>query len=543
MKLHQAVAEALKIQGTTVVFGLIGDGNLFSMHSFAGGSGARFIGTAHESGAVLAANGYAQSLRCVGVASVTQGPGLTNTVTALVESVRDRTPLVLITADTPASLPQASQRLSQRELVESTGSAYIRLEDPNQVWDLMSHAFCKALEESRPVVLSIVADLQWSEVETEPTSTHQSAPPVAHTPTSDEMDAALGVIASSRRPVVLAGRGVASEAAKDAVVSFAEQIGAPLATTLRARELFRGLPFDVGIFGTLTTEIGLDVIEASDCIIAFGAGLNRLTTGDGALVKDKAVIQVDTSDASINRWVATTAHVQGDAATVAGLFSALLSEGDVQSTGFAEERLAQLTRDAALPTRAATSPENDVDVRTAFELVEANFPSDRVVVMDVGRFVFSALPVITVPDPARYLHAMNFGSIGLGMGNAIGASVAFPDSAVLLGVGDGGFMLGGLGEFNTAVRYGLNIVVVLINDSSYGAEYVQLLDRGLDASISSFDWPNFAEVARSLGGQGITVTNYGEMEKVALELESLSRRGPVLIDVRVDPAQVASGTR
>ena len=135
------------------------------------------------------------------------------------------------------------------------------------------------------------------------------------------------------------------------------------------------------------------------------------------------------------------------------------------------------------------------------------------------------------------MHTVNYGSIGLGMGNAIGASFGAPKRPVLLVCGDGGFMLGGLAEFNTAVRHGVDLVVIVFNDGAYGAEYIQFRQKDMDPTISTFDWPEFGPVATALGGQGYTARNVDELDHALAAIESRDR--PILIDVKLNPDDVA----
>src|SRR5262249_34911177 len=141
-----------------------------------------------------------------------------------------------------------------------------------------------------------------------------------------------------------------------------------------------------------------------------------------------------------------------------------------------------------------------------------------------------------VPEPRAYVHTVNFGSIGLGMGNAVGAALGVPGRPVLLVTGDGGFMLGGLAEFNSAVRHGLDLVVVVLNDNAYGAEHIQLRDKNMDPAIATMAWPELAPVATALGGQGYTARNLAELDTALDALKSRDR--PVLIDVKLDPDAV-----
>ena len=168
--------------------------------------------------------------------------------------------------------------------------------------------------------------------------------------------------------------------------------------------------------------------------------------------------------------------------------------------------------------------------------VEAALAADRVFVTDGGRFMGAAWKRLSVSHPENFLLSVNTGAIGLGMGYAIGAAHARPDQTVLFVTGDGGFMLGGLSEFSTAVRDNLDMVVVICNDQAYGAEYVQFEDRQMDPSMSLFQWPSFAAMAGAMGATGIKVTSEDTLAAALAELEG--RNGPVLIELMLDPAQV-----
>jgi thiamine pyrophosphate-dependent acetolactate synthase large subunit-like protein len=186
------------------------------------------------------------------------------------------------------------------------------------------------------------------------------------------------------------------------------------------------------------------------------------------------------------------------------------------------------------------STDTSVDLRTAMLRLDAAFPRDRTVVVDGGRFAHAAMGMLGVPDPSAYLHTLHFGSIGLGLAEAVGAHTAAPDRPVLLVAGDGGFMLGGLHEFSSAVRHRVDLVVVVLNDSAYGAEYVQLADRGMDPEICTFAWASFAGMAEALGGVGVTANNLAELDVALGLVEHRDRTRPLLIEVTLDPATVPS---
>ena len=172
----------------------------------------------------------------------------------------------------------------------------------------------------------------------------------------------------------------------------------------------------------------------------------------------------------------------------------------------------------------------------ALERLEEALPNDRVIVTDGGRFMTEVWCRISVPNPNSFVVTVNFGAIGLGLQEAIGAGVAAPNRPIILFSGDGGFMMGGINEFNTAVRLGLDLIVIIANDSAYGAEHIQFIDRDMDPGLTEFHWPSFVDVAKSLGGDGFEVTSKEQLEEALVALEN--RKGPFLIDLRLDPLDV-----
>jgi len=142
----------------------------------------------------------------------------------------------------------------------------------------------------------------------------------------------------------------------------------------------------------------------------------------------------------------------------------------------------------------------------------------------------------SIHGPKSFLATVNFGSIGLGLQEAIGAALAAPDRPVVFFTGDGGFMMGGVNEFNTAVRLKQDLIVILCNDSAYGAEHIQFLDRKMDPGLSMFDWPSFAEVATALGGKGLVVASAEDLDAALLAIETRDR--PLLIELKLDPDDV-----
>jgi acetolactate synthase-1/2/3 large subunit len=533
MYVYEALAQALSDNGIQVMFGVVGDANLFVIDSFRTAAGGQYVPTSTESNAVMAAFGYAHVSGRLGAATVTHGPGLTNTVTALIEAQRGRVPLLIIAGDTPMSKHDHIQDVDQRAIVAAAGVHFHQVRSAASAVADIAEAVRLAWSESAPVVVNIPIEIEWDSVDYQRTV---GTPTVVSTVLADQdaIEEAIGVIASADRPLVLAGRGARDADARMAVVRFAERIGAPLATTLRGKDLFTGVPGNIGIFGTLSDEVALDIIGQADCVIAFGAGLNEWTTADGALLDDKRVVHVDVDRARLNRFSRVTVAVAADAASAAQDLVKLLDEAEIGTSTFIDRATEKIASRSADITDRGT--DDTVDINTALNLVDRIVPADRVVVTDNGRFIKHAFVALHVEHPSRYAHAVNFGSIGLGIGTALGASYAAPDSPVLLACGDGGFAEGGLSELVTAVVQRRNIIVLLLNDSAYGAEYVHLANRGMDPACTTFDWPDFGPIASAIGAQGTTVRNKKELED-ALENVDFAA-GPILLDVRIDPQRV-----
>lgn len=528
---YQSLARAIHDHGIDTVFGLMGDANLFMADSFVREFGGRFIPATHEASSVLMACAYAKVSGEVGVATVTHGPALTNSMTALTEAVRARIPLVVFAGDTPADNPRHLQSIDQRELVNVTGAGFEQLRAPETVGQDVARAFHRAQVERTPIVLNMPADFMWQEASYDLQVLEVFNEP-GNVAQGDTLDNAIGMIASARRPLILAGGGAV--AARDQLIQLADRLEAPLATTLNAKGLFEAHPYNVGIFGTLSTPAAYDVMAQSDCIVCFGTALSDFTTDRGKLMKDKRIVQIDADPKAIGGFVHPDAALVADAGLTAETILYWLNEAEIPSSGFTSEL--DKTILATHPLGAEKTSNGCVSYLHTLDRLNTALPKDRVLVTDGGRFMTEVWCRLSVPDPQSFVSTVHFGAIGLGLQEAIGAGLAAPDRPVVLFTGDGGFMMGGLNEFSTAVRLGLDLIVIVANDSAYGAEHIQFIDKKMDPSLVEFQWPSFVEIAKSMGGDGIEVRSKKDLETALEALET--RRGPFLIDLRLDPYDV-----
>ena len=529
---YQSIAKSVQDHEIDTMFGLMGDANLFMVDHYVRTCGGTFVPVAYEGSSVLMALSWSHVTGQVGVATVTHGPALTNCVTARAEGARGNIPMVLLAGDTPVMIPQHLQSIDQRETVKAAGAGFEQMRAPETASYDFANAYYRARVERRPIVLNMPADFMWQEVVHEKKIFPVFSTP-SYVPEGDGLDQAVGMIASARRPVILAGAGAAG--ARDQIKRLADRLEAPLATTLKAKGLFNDHPYNMDIFGTLSTEAAYDVIAKADCVVAFGASLHSFTTDQGKLMKGKRVVQVNDDPRAIGRNFHPDAALVADAGLTADNIVYWLDEAEIPASGFtAELDMAKLTwhppgqRDKAAP--------GTVNYVWALDRLEEALPKNRLLTTDGGRFMTEVWCRVSAPDPRSFMATTNFGSIGLGLQAAVGMSLADPDRPAVLFTGDGGFMMGGVNEFNTAVRLKQDLIVIVCNDSAYGAEHIQFLDRSMDPGLSQFDWPSFADVATALGGHGILVQSAEDLEGALEKIENRDR--PILLELRLDPHDV-----
>ncbi len=530
MKVYEAFAGALLEHGIDTLFGLMGDANLAYLAEYQD-RGGRFVAAVHEGNAVGMADAWHRRTGRVGIASITHGPALTNTMTHLVEAVRAGSPLVVVTGATPLE-PTHFQRLDLSATALAAGAGFEPVSRPTNLVRHLNRALQRAVSERRPIVL----DLPIWMLDEDAGPQRAIAPPLPpgrQASDIDSLDGALGLISTTPRPIILAGRGAYESGAREALIELAERVGGALATTLWARDMFDGHPSNIGIYGNLAHPVASAAIGDATGVIAFGASLNPLTTYRGELTRGKKIVQIDTDPGRFGWFVGVDQAISGDARLVAEAINEVLAEIEHEpvSGWIAGVQNALATRDPRedFQDRSGT---DTLDVRTAAIAVNALLPAQRTVVADVGRYIRGSLTYLPVPGPRNFVGMGAFGSIGLGLAGAIGASVGAPDELTVLVVGDGGLMMH-LAEFTTAVREKLPLLMLVFNDGAYGAEYDKLLAGGADPRYSLVEWPDFVDVARAFGGQGLTVRTLSDLEALPGLLTAMN--GPILVDIRLDP--------
>ncbi len=315
-----------------------------------------------------------------------------------------------------------------------------------------------------------------------------------------------------------------------AIVAIGERIGALLATSLKGRGLFAQSPYLVGIAGGLGTNLAAKLIGEADAAIVVGAGMNDFTTMRQTLLRPSAdVIYCDLVPGDNVPTEGETCLLSGDAATVIPDLLAVLEKRGIASEGY---RTRELTDElsAFRPQSELVISEDSayMDPRALTVRLDSLLPRERVVVTDAGHFFGNPCTYMSISDARSFVCGIDFGSIGLGMGHAMGTSVAHPGRPVVLFVGDGGLQMS-LGDLETAVRYQFPLLVVVMNDAAYGSELQIMRLWNLPEDLAVFPSTNFAEVARALGARGVRIESLSDLDAADLSLES----GPVVLDCAI----------
>ena len=524
MKAYEALAAQLARLGVRDVFGLMGDGNLKLIPTLVHEHGVTVHSARHETAAVAMADGYARSSGRVGVCTVTQGPGLTNALTALITAHRGRTPMVALVGDTPVGVHGLPQDIDEQPLIEAAGLTSAPF-DPATAHADLARAWRTALDARRPVVLVLPTDVQELPAGDE---VCELPPPAYEQVTPGDLTAAAAALESATRPVIVAGRGALEGGCRDDVVALADHVGALLATSLPVNGWFAGHPFAVGIAGGFAPTEMRELLGEADCVLALGASLNHFTTrGGGLFSSDATIVQVDEDPEAHGRYTRYDIAVVGDAGTVARDLLGLVGTGERFRTADVKDRIAR----GAQPEPDA-SDERGLDPRLVARTLASALPAGTVLAVDGGHFMGFPSMDISVRGPADYVFSLDFGSIGLGLAAAVGAAVADPSRTVLAAVGDGGLLMS-LGELDTVARSGLPIVVAVFNDAAYGAELHFLRMSGIRAETSQFPTTApLAPVAEALGLSAMTVDDQASLD-ACRDMLAAGVSGPTFVDFRI----------
>lgn len=528
------LVETLIEQGVTDVFGYPG-GKVLNIYDelYKAGDRIRHVLAAHEQGAAHAADGYARVTGRVGVVLATSGPGATNLVTGIATAMLDSIPMVAITGN--VSIAQIGRDSFQEINITGVTMPITKhnyfVTDVRDLADTIREAF-RIAKSGRPgpVLIDVPEDVQVAEGEYAPTAEVEPYPQeIAET---DALSRAAELIRKAKRPYIYIGGGASGTDAAKEIAALAEQTDACVGATLMGLSV---LPTDhprflgmQGMHGHYASSIAN---SEADLVIAVGVRFSDRATGNVAKYsRNASIIHLDTDFAEINKNVRIDVGLVGNIPANLALLRAVCGE---QKHPDWQKRIAFLrAEERSIDAAAENASKTGMTPKRIFDVINALKPDDAVVATDVGQHQMWAAQYASFAQPRRFVTSGGLGTMGYGLGAAIGAQIGSGDRAVLI-TGDGSFGMN-LNEMATAVTYNTPIVIVLMNNGVLGmVRQWQTLFYGKRYSNTVLDRKtDFVKLAEAFGARAARATTLAEF-KAAFET-AIQADGPFLIDTMID---------
>lgn len=532
MKLNgsEIVIECLKEQGVDTVFGYPG-GTILNIYDelYKHSSEINHILTSHEQGAAHAADGYARSTGKVGVCMATSGPGATNLVTGIATAYMDSVPVVAITAN--VSVPMLGRDSFQE--IDITGVTMpitkhnFIVKDITKLADTIRWAF-RIAQEGRPgpVLVDITKDVTAAETDYEPVVPEPIERSTEYIKEED-LQKAIKLINECKKPFIFVGGGAVISEASEELNEFVEKVHAPVADSLMGKgayngenELYCGM---LGMHGTKAANLG---VTQCDLLITIGARFSDRVVGNAkTFARHAKIIQIDVDPAEINKNIMVDASVIGDVKEVLKQLNARIEDHRHDEW---DDSVKDLKKRFPLKynTEGLTGP---YIVEEIYRITKG----DAIIVTEVGQHQMWAAQYYKYQKPRTLLTSGGLGTMGYGLGAALGAKTANPGKTVINVAGDGCFRMN-MNEIATAARYNIPVIQVVINNHVLGmVRQWQTLFYGKRYSQTVLnDAVDFVKLAEAMGAEGIRVTKKEEFAPALERAIALGR--PVVIDCVID---------
>lgn len=527
----QILIECLKEQGVDTVFGYPG-GAILNVYDelYRHRGEIRHVLTSHEQGASHAADGYARATGRVGVCLATSGPGATNLVTGIATAYMDSVPLVAITCNVGVSLlgKDSFQEVDIAGITMPITKHNFIVKDVHRLADTLRRAFAIAKSgRPGPVLVDIPKDV------TAATAAFENRPltplPKKKEKISQEsLEKAARMIRASKRPYIFVGGGAVISGAAEELATFAGLVDAPVCDSLMGKGAFDGEdPAYSGMLGMHGTKASNFGVSRCDLLIAIGTRFSDRVIGNPkAFARDAKILHIDIDPAEINKNIVVNADVIGDVREVLMALNRLLEP--CEHTDWKREV------EEAKERFPLTYDRSELSGPYLVEKICEKTRGDAIIVTEVGQHQMWAAQYYRFHRPRQFLTSGGLGTMGYGLGAAIGAQIGCPDKQVINIAGDGCFRMN-MNEIATAVREHLPLIEVIVDnrvlgmvrqwqDLFYGKRYSQtILSDNID----------YVKLAEAMGATAYAASTKEEFD-VALDA-ALAAKGPVLIDAHIDP--------
>ncbi len=520
-----AIMECLLEQEVDTVFGYPG-GTILNLYDelYNYKDKINHILTAHEQGASHAADGYARSTGKVGVCFATSGPGATNLVTGIATAYMDSSPIVFITCNvTEQTLGKdAFQEVDITGIAMPITKATYLVRDPQTIPDVMRQAFAVAATgRPGPVVIDFLKNVTFPSVEIDyefvPWTENRKCGSLkslagshdlkAPEPNTGDINTLVDMIAQSEKPLLICGGGVVRGRADREFREFAEKLDAPVAITVMGGGGFPGgHPLTTGMIGMHGSQASNVACDECDLLIAVGCRFSdRVALQPETFASQAKIVHIDIDRSEIDKNVLTDHHIVGSAKRVLALLNQRLPQ---YSHPDWKERILPL-REPSVPRQSESLTPKQV-----LETIRRLAPQDSIVATDVGQHQMWSIQHFHFDYPGQLLTSGGFGTMGFGLGAAIGAKVGNPDKVVIHTTGDGCFRMN-CHELATVEHYQLPIITVVFNNGTLGMvrQWQHLIYRERYSQTTLDRGPDFVKLAEAYGLAGFRATTMAEMEE------------------------------
>ena len=525
----EIVIECLKEQGVDTVFGYPG-GAILNVYDelYKHQNEIKHILTSHEQGAAHAADGYARATGKVGVCLATSGPGATNLVTGIATAYMDSIPIVAITCNVGVSLlgKDSFQEIDITGITLPITKHNFIVKDVNNLAATIRKAFAIAKKgRPGPVLIDIPKDVTANKAE------YVKEKPVAVEPSQNicetQLDTAVEMIKEAKKPYIFAGGGAILSGASEELYTFAKKVDAPVTDSLMGKGAFPGTdPLYTGMLGMHGTKTSNYGVSECDLLIVIGARFSDRVTGNAQKFAQNAkIIQIDVDVAEMNKNVMISAGVVGDIKVVLDRLNERLEQQD---------HAEWVTKIQEYKEKYPLVYHKDVlSGPFVVEEIYRQTKGEAIISTEVGQHQMWAAQFYKYTKPRTFLTSGGLGTMGYGLGAALGAKSGREDKVVVNIAGDGCFRMN-MNEIATAVRHNIPVIQVVINNHVLGmVRQWQNLFYGQRYSATVLnDAVDFVKLAEAMGAEGIRATTQEEFKSAFEKAMNLGR--PVVIDCQID---------
>ena len=545
-----AVIEMLKQEGVSHIFGIVGSSFLDILDPLFDRSDVKFIGTRHEQGAALMADGYSRISGKPSVCLVTNGPGVLNLTYGIGSAFVAHSPVVVLAPSASRSHQNraSTQEFDQVALFKPITKAAFAINKIEVLPEALRHAFRVATSgKMGPVMIDIPRDLlPGAEIDLDPMTPDNYRPGQTRSRGDrDLIDKAAAVLSAAQRPVIIAGGGVQWSDAGEEVCRMAELTGAAIVTSYgRADAVPNDHPNYLGHLGRLGSLEGIEAMRQADTILAVGTRLSQSTTfyDNRFIPADAKIVQIEIDPQEIGRNYPITVGIEGDAKAVMDGLLEKVREGEPRpNSGWVAEigdlatrrtnRLDDEGKDTTMPMKP----------QKVYAELRKVIPRNAIVALDAGLAPNYGQDRLNYYEPRSLITSLDLGGLGFSFPASIGAKFAAPDRPVINFNGDGGFLFNAQ-EFSTLVENNLPVVTVVMNNGVWGSEKAYqryaFNERYVGADVTNPRYDKYAEI---FGGAGFYVERPEDIGNAMIE--ALNCGKPSIIEIPTDPDEMPRPAR